>query len=289
MVRALVTGATGNVGREVVSALLRRGAAVRVAARSGRSELGPDVESTPLDFFDPKTFPAAARGCDALFLMRPPPIQDVRSTLNVLIDRARDASVSTIVFLSVAGAGTNKRVPHHGVEAHLQAGPRDWTILRPGFFAQNFEDAYLRDVREDDRIYVPAGDGVVTFVDVRDVAEVAARAITAPDEHRGQAYTLTGPEAVSFARAAELLSGAVGRPIRYEPASILGYGLHLRRRGLPLLQVLVQTILHVGLRHGQAAVVDPTLARVLDHPPRTLDEYVRDRAEVWRNAAAPYR
>ncbi|MBI2395974.1 MAG: NAD(P)H-binding protein [Deltaproteobacteria bacterium] len=292
MARVLVTGATGNVGREVVSALLVRGAKVRVAERSAdrvRAACGGEVEPVPFDFFEPATFRGAVRGCDALFLMRPPPIQDVKATLNALVDRAREASVASIVFLSVAGAGKNRAVPHHGVEGHLQAGPRDWTILRPGFFAQNFEDAYLRDVRDDDRVYVPAGDGVVTFVDVRDVGEVAAMALTAPEQHREKAYTLTGPEAVSFARAAELLSAALGRMIRYEPASILGYGLHLRRRGLPPLQALVQTILHVGLRFGQAAVVDPTLAQVLGRAPRTLAEYVRDRADVWRRDAATYR
>ncbi|MDQ3032063.1 MAG: NmrA family NAD(P)-binding protein [Myxococcota bacterium] len=267
----LVTAAAGNVGREVARALRARGADVRAADRA------------TIDFRDPSTWDAALDGCRAVFLLRPPAISDVEHTLNAFVDRARARGVESFVFLSVAGAETNTFVPHHAVERRLIEGPRDWTILRPGFFAQNFEDAYLRDVREDDRIYVPAGKRRVAFVDVRDLAEVAAAALLEPAAHRGQAYTLTGGEAVSFDTAAALLSRALGRTIRYEPASIVGYALHLRRRGLPRGQIAVQTILHVLLRLGQAESIDPTLGALLGRPPRTLAEYFRDAASAFRS------
>lgn len=214
----LVTGATGNVGREVVNALLVRGASVRAAdRRADRADALFDgrVTSVALDFLDPSTFDVAADGCESLFLLRPPPISDVRPTLNAFVDRARRLGVRHVVFLSVAGAGKNKLVPHHAVEVHLRARSDDWTVLRPGFFAQNLGDAYLRDIVEDDRLYVPAGRGRAAFVDVRDVAEVAAMALTRPAQHARAAYTLTGPAALSFDEAAALLSGTLARRIRY--------------------------------------------------------------------------
>lgn len=281
----LVTGATGNVGREVVLALRMRGAVVRAADhKSDRvaTMFGDDVEAVRLDFLDPGTFASAVGGASALFLLRPPPISNVKETLNPFIDAARVGGVRHIVFLSVAGAGTNPLVPHHAVERHLAARSDDWTVLRPGFFAQNLGDAYRRDIVEDDRLYVPAGRGRATFVDVRDVAEVAAAALVDPAAHRASAYTLTGPAAVSFEEAATILSEVLGRTIRYDRASIVGYALHLRRRGMPAAQVAVQTILHVGLRFGQAEAIDPTLARLLGRPGRTLREYVRDRAATWQ-------
>ncbi|MDX2088824.1 MAG: NAD(P)H-binding protein [Kofleriaceae bacterium] len=268
----LVTAAQGTVGREVVRALAARETALRAADRQ------------TLDFADARTFDTALAGCDAVFLLRPPAISDVKRTLNVFIQRARAAGVRRFVFLSVAGADKNKLVPHHKVERELMQGPRDWTILRPGFFAQNFETAYAEDIQRDARIYVPAGNGLVTFVDVRDLAEVAAAALT-DDQHAGQAYTLTGPEPVSFATAADLLSRELGRPIRYVPASILGYARHLRGRGLPLTQIAVQTILHAGLRFGQAAQVDPTLGTLLGRPARTLRDYLHDRRDVFAERA----
>ena len=83
-----------------------------------------------------------------------------------------------------------------------------------------------------------------------------------------------GDEAIRKARE-------LGRPIRYQPASVLGYMRHLKGQGLPAPQVLVQTILHTGLRRGQASRVDPTLAALLGHPPRTLQEYVHDHRTTW--------
>jgi uncharacterized protein YbjT (DUF2867 family) len=285
----LVTGPTGNAGREVVRALLERGARVRAGhhrPEEARARLGNAVEVVRLDLRDPATWAAAARGCSSMFLLRPPAIANTKQTLVPFVDVARAQGVGHVVFLSVMGAGENAIVPHHAVEAHLRARGPAHTLLRPGFFAQNLQDAYLRDIVEDDRLYVPSGRGRAAFVDLRDVGEAAALALCEPMAHREQAYTLTGPEAVDFDRAAVLLTEALGRRVRYEPASVLGYVRHLRRRGLPWAQAVVQTILHVGLRLGQAETVDPTLASLLSRPGRTLGEYVRDHAELW---AAPAR
>lgn len=277
-----VTGATGNVGRAVVDALIARGVPVRIGDRApARLTPRAGTEAVRFDFADPTTFRAAA-GCGAAFVLRPPAIAKVKPTLNAFIDAARAEGVLAITFLSVAGAGTNPLVPHHAVEQHLIARGGAYTILRPGFFAQNFGDAYRQDIVEDGRIYVPAGKGVAAFVDVRDVGEVAAVALAEPAAHRAQAYTLTGAVAIDFALAARQLSDALGRAIRYQPASIPGYARHLRARGMPAMQIAVQTVLHVGLRLGQAAAIDPTLATLLGRAPRTLATYFADHVAIWR-------
>ena len=102
------------------------------------------------------------------------------------------------------------------------------------------------------------------------------------EEHVGKAYTLTGPESIGCHGAARLLETAVGRPIRYVPASTLGYCVaHLQRRRMPVAQVAVQTVLHVGLGFGQAARVDDTLTRLLGRRGRVLADYIRDHAYLW--------
>jgi uncharacterized protein YbjT (DUF2867 family) len=282
-VTTLVLGSTGNVGREVVRALRARGLRVRAAGvdpERVRQLFGDDVERVRVDFHDPSTYAPALLGVRSVFLLRPPAISDVTRTLNPFVDQARAAGADHVVFLSVAGADTNRLVPHHKVERHLRSRSGRYTILRPGFFAQNLADAYRRDLLEDNRLFVPAGNGRVAFVDLRDVADVAALAFASPELHAGSGYTLTGPRAFSFAEAALLLSQALARPIRYEAASALGYVAHLRRRGLPLPQCLVQMVLHVGLRFGQAERVDPTLERLIARTPRSLSDYIRDNAEL---------
>jgi len=273
----LVTGANGNVGRAVVDALRARGQRARPALRSP----GSDPEAVAFDFLRPESFGPALEGAGGLFLLRPPPISDVKPTLNALVDAALDRGVRRIVFLSVIGAEERGYIPHAKVEKHLIERKADWSFLRAGFFAQNLGDAYLEDIRDHSELFVPAGAGKAAFVDVRDLGEVAAR-LFAEDGHAGVAYTLTGPEALSFDEVAALLTEALGRPIRYARPGVLRYVARLRRRGLPLTQAIVQAVLHVGLRFGQAEKVDPTLASLLDHPPRTLARYVAEHADRWR-------
>lgn len=278
--RLLVTGASGHVGRALIAAAPAAGLAVTAADRSGHPVDGaPGVR---FDFRDRSTWAAALAGHDRLFLMRPPAIADVRDTLLPFVDAAQRAGIRHVVFLSVAGAGRSRLVPHRAVEDHLRACGIGHTILRPGFFAQNLESAYRDDIRRDDRLYVPAGRAPVAWVDVRDIAEVAAAILAAPDVHRGATYTLTGAVPAPWESVAHALSRATGRTIRYTPASIAGYALHLARCCLPAGAVAVQTLLHVLLRFGQGAKVDPTLAHLLGRAPRGIEAYVDDHAALWR-------
>lgn len=280
----LVTGAAGNVGREVVRALLQRGA--RVVAADHREErvqalFGASVVAARLDFRDPETWASALHGSDRMFLVRPPAVADVETTLNPFVDCARSHGVLHVVFLSVAGAGKNRLVPHRKVEDHLRAISSHYTNLRPGFFAQNLETSYRDDIITADRIYVPAGHRAVNWIDVRDIAEVAALVLDAPEPHRARSYTLTGPGPIPWSEVTRALTTAAGRPIRYEPASVLGYVRHLSRRGLPAGAVLVQTILHFLLRFGQGATFDPALERLLQRPGRSMRQYIADHAQLW--------
>jgi len=106
-------------------------------------------------------------------------------------------------------------------------------------------------------------------------------ALTRPTEHRGRSYTLTGPKPVPWTEVAETLSVVLGRRIAYTPASIPACLGHLRRRGLPFGAILVQTTLHVLLRFGQGAPQDPTLARLLGRPGLSIQQYIRDHAQLW--------
>ena len=114
----LVTGATGNVGRSVVKELQRLDVPFFAGGSDPlrtRQALGDDIEIRTLDFLRPETYGDAVRGIGGLFLLRPPPIGNVKETLNVLIDRAVEAGVQHITFLSVDGADRQRWVPHHKV------------------------------------------------------------------------------------------------------------------------------------------------------------------------------
>lgn len=283
----LVTGPTGNVGRAVVRSLLSEGVPVRAAVKSPErtvallKEMDGEVMPVPLDFLRPETFRPALEGVRGVFLLRPPAIAHMQGTLNAFVDAAVMQGVKQVVFLSVDGAEKRTWIPHHAVEEHLKRSSLGWTLLRPTFFAQNLGDAYREDIRQDHRLFLPAAHGRVAFVDVRDVGDLVARAML-DTSLRNRAFTLTGPESVTFDEVAVMLSEVLGRPIRYEPASVAGYARHLHGRRMPWGQVGVQTLLHVGLRFGQAEQVDPTLANLLGRPTRTVRQYIEDHAPLWR-------
>jgi len=276
----LVTGSSGNAGREVLTACDGLPVTPRTTHRPDASDTG-DV---PFDFVARETWPAALKGVNAVFLMRPPPISDMDATLVPFISACRAADVSRIVFLSVIGADKARWVPHHAVERALMAGPDDWTILRAGFFAQNLQDAYRADIVRDQRIYVPAGRGRVAFLDLRDLAQIAV--LAALDRMPpAQAHALTGPEAVSFDEVAALVTQATGQSVRYDPASILGYLRHLRLAGKPWTAALVQTYLHVGLRWGQAADVTSDVPDLLGRSATPLSDYITRHAAMLSQPA----
>lgn len=279
----LVTGASGNVGGAVVRSLLERGVPVRAAGSdpAALERRHPGAVGVRLDLLDPTTFEPAVAGTASLFLIRPPAISRVGPTLNALVDVAVRRGVGHVVFSSVTGADTNRVIPHHRVETHLAATAPSWTLLRPGFFSQNLADAYRTDVVRDDRIVLPAGAGRAAFIDARDIGEAAAVCLADPTAHRGAAYVLTGPRAIDFTEVAAILSRETGRTITYRSVGALAYLRHVRAQGRPFAQAVVQTVLHTGLRRGQAEAVDPTLPRLLGRPARTLEEYVHDHRDLF--------
>jgi uncharacterized protein YbjT (DUF2867 family) len=279
----VVLGASGNVGGAVARSLTEAGVPVRVAGTDPQalSRRFPTATPVRLDLHDASTFGPALEGARRVFVVRPPAIATVGPTVNALLDVAERLGVEHVVFASVIGADTNPLVPHHRVERHLRRSRLSWTILRPGFFAQNLADAYRQDIVHDDRILLPAADGRAAFIDARDIGEVAARVLVDPGSHRGAGYLLTGPRALGFGEVAALLGAELGRPIRYEPTSPVRYAHHVHAQGRPWTQAAVQTVLHTGLRRGQAELVDPTLARLLGRPGRSLEQYVHDHRDLW--------
>lgn len=279
----LITGATGNVGRELAQRLRDAGQPVRAAVISANdaANLPEGVPWTLFDFTDPATYAAAFAGVDRLFLLRPPHIANVARDMQPAIAYAATAGVRHIVFLSLVGAERNRFVPHAKVEALLMAGSVPYTLLRCGFFMQNLVTTHRQDIRDHDDIFVPAGRGKTAFVDVRDIAAVAARVLTEPG-HGQQAYRLTGSEALDYGAVAALMSDALGRPIGYSQPHFLRFAWRFWRRGHPLDYVAVMTTIYLTTRFGMAETVHPETAVLLDRPPITMRQFFSDYAAVWQ-------
>ncbi|SEJ24372.1 Uncharacterized conserved protein YbjT, contains NAD(P)-binding and DUF2867 domains [Deinococcus reticulitermitis] len=279
-----VTGAPGNVGTPLVRALLSRGARVRVLARrpdAARRVFGeqPGLDYAPLEFGDRRTYVAAFQGVERLFVARPPQVSQVARDMVPALDVALGAGVRHMALLSLQGAEKITFVPHARLEQYLLSSGVAHTLLRPSFFMQNLTTTHLPELRRGE-VYIPAGQGRTSFIDVRDIADVAALVLTETG-HAGQAYELTGSEALTYTEVAGKFSAATGRPIRYTDPSPLAFFRHMRARGLPTAQVMVMEAIYATARFGLAARVTPDTARLLGRAPRLFDEFSRDSASLF--------
>lgn len=279
----LVTGATGNVGAEVVRLLREQPVKIRAAIRpGGRAPVQPDdrVRVVPFDFGDPATYDSALRDVTKLFLLRPPAISNTKRYVDPVIAAARAAGVRQIVFLSLLGAEKNPIVPHRKIEDALKVSGVPWTLLRPSFFMQNLSTTHRADIQRHRDIFVPAGRGKTSFIDVRDIAAVAAKTLTEPG-HDYRAYPLTGSAALDYAQVARIFSEILGRPIVYRQPSIPQFINRMYLRGMPWSFILVMVGIYTTARLGLAGTITNDTATLLGRPSITMRQFVADYRACW--------
>lgn len=283
----LITGATGMTGKEVVEELRGLGAQgvralVRDPARAGFiREAG--FEAVAGDFERPETLEAALEGVERALLLTPPTPDTVRHHLEFL-QAAAAAGVRHVVKLSAFGADADAPEGfgkwHGQSENLLKTSGLKWTMLRPNFFMQNLL-GQARQIAATGSIFQPVGDARASFVDVRDIAAVAARTLT-EEGHDEQTYTLTGPEALSYHDVAAKLSEAAGRSINYVPVSPEQFRAGALGAGLPEWLVSALERLNEIFASGQAAQVTDDVRRVARREPTTFGQFARDYAGAFK-------
>jgi len=211
----LVTGATGNVGSEVVKHLTERGEPVRALVRAER-ELPDGVEAVIGDLGDPASLKTAFDGVRGVFLLGGYP--EMPGALAVM----RDAGVEHVALLSsrsvVGGQESNAVVAMHlAAEGAVRESGLAWTFVRASGFMSNALQ-WLPQLREGDVIREPFADVPIAAIDPYDIAAVVAVALTS-EGHASQAYAVTGPEAILPADRVRVLAEVLGRDLRLEPQS----------------------------------------------------------------------
>lgn len=278
-----VTGATGIVGSAVVDHLLERGERVVAGIRSERDAPAVAAGATTRRFHfsdRPDEIAESLAGCDRLFLMRPPPIEDVRTYLFPVIDAAMRVGVTQIVFLSLQGVQQNKGTPHYAVEQYLREVNAPFTFLRPNFFMQNLSTTYRDGIRDRDEIYLPAGRALTAFIDARDIGAVAAAVFTSPG-HLGKAYTLNGEQSLGYKKVAHILSEVLGRTITYARPSESEYLERLAAQGAPPDYIEVQRMIYRVVRWNISAFPNRKVRKLTGRPATTFREFAERERAVW--------
>lgn len=280
MTNVLITGATGNVGMEVLSALSKLKHHLTIYA--GVRDLNVDkdklsglcVQFSQFDFADITTYETALYGSDILFLLRPPQISAVEKYFKPLIDTCKEKRVKHIIFLSVQGVEKSKIIPHHKIEQLIVDSKIPFTFLRPAYFMQNFTTILRKDLINDRRIYLPAGQAKFTLVDVCDIGAVAANIMSNISLHMNKSYELTNKEKLTFSEMASILSKNLGIQIQYKSPSLLSFFFVKRKEKLPTMFILVMIMLHYFPRFQQEPQVTEWVENIINRQPEALEEFI---------------
>ncbi|WP_425412602.1 SDR family oxidoreductase [Micromonospora halophytica] len=272
----LVTGATGNVGRQVVSGLREMGVPVRALTRNpDMAGLPDDVTVVRGDLDDPQSVSAALTDVTAVFLLWPSFSPEGAVPLVEQIA----AHACRIVYLSALQAADGPETGWGAVERLIEESGVAWTFLRCGGFAANTL-GWAERIREEGVVRAPFANAARSLIHEKDIAEVAVRALTG-DGHAGETYSLTGPEVVTQADQARLIGEVIGRPVRFEEQPLP----EARAEMLPIFGDAA--LVDAALAYWGSLVTEPepvttTVAQVTGRPARTFREWAEDHAADFR-------
>jgi uncharacterized protein YbjT (DUF2867 family) len=282
----LVTGASGRAGTEMVRQLAAAGVPVRAAIHypdhDAESRVGP-VDFVEVDFDRPDTLDTAFRGVDEAVLITPEETTMVAQTHN-LVQAAERAGVGHLVrlsFLHAGAAGGPLLDWHREAEEVVAASSIPSTILRPNSYMQNFLTMYGPSIFVRGAFFTPMGSGRISYIDARDVADATVRILLRGDRDE-RVYSLTGPVPLPHDQIAEILTRAVGQPVRYVDVGEEDACVALRRRGASegLIEALCD--LWLAMRHDEFATTASDFEELTGRPPRSFEDFVREHASELR-------
>ncbi|MET0135720.1 MAG: NAD(P)H-binding protein [Kibdelosporangium sp.] len=268
MATVLVTGGTGTTGRLLAAALSGR-AEVRIATRKP-AEPG----QVRFDWDEPATYAPAVAGVHRIYLIAPIGVADPVPVVRPFLAEAVRAGVRRVVLLSssavdesATGLGALPKLVRHMFP--------EWTVLRPSWFMQNFLTGHEvgAGIRADGEIVTATGSGRVAFVDAADIAAVAAVALLAAEPHN-TAHVITGPEAVSYADAAAIITEITGMPVRHRPVTPAEFTSRLVTAGVPARFAAVLAHLDEDIRDGAEDRVTSTVSDVTGNPAGSLRDFI---------------
>jgi uncharacterized protein YbjT (DUF2867 family) len=281
MKRVLVTGATGNIGREVIHFLneLNQECEIIAAARDVKSAkkefVGyPSLSFEWFDFENRNSFASACERIDTLFLLRPPHISQVEKYFQPLLLAAKESGIEEIVFLSVQGVEKSSIIPHHKIEALIRSYGFKYIFVRPGYFMQNLTTTLLPEILQNRTITLPSGRAKFNWIDVRNIGEATALLIKSFRECQNAGYDITGTENKDFYEVTNLMSKVIGKEIRFNSVNPINFYFKKRNEGVPKGFALVMTMLHFLPRLQKEPEISDNFEKLTGKSPTRLVDFI---------------
>ena len=282
MKHILLTGATGNVGFEVIRFLYKNETPNKIIAGVRNLESAKNtfkdfanIDFVNFDFEQPETFDIALKNIDTIFLLRPPHIADVEKFFRPLIQKIKEHKVKEVVFLSVQGAEKSKVIPHNKIEKLIQESKLDYVFLRPSYFMQNLTTTLLDDIKTKRQIILPAGKAKFNWIDIENIGEAASVVLNRFSDYKNQAIELTGYENINFFKVIDLMNESISKSFRFKNVSPFKFYKIKKKDGIAKGMIIVMIMLHFLPRFQKEPTISKNFEKITGKKPTKLIDFIK--------------
>ncbi len=288
MKKILITGATGNIGKEVIQHIFSLDTKNQIVAGvrdvdKARKTLGnfPQLEFVVFDFENPGSFGPALEGIHTVFLLRPPHISNVDKYFKPLVKKMKEKQIPRVVFLSVQGAEKSRVIPHNKIEKLIRDLDFDYIFLRPSYFMQNLTTTLFPDIKQKRKIILPAGKAVFNWIDGQNIGETISLLLENFKEYSRQVIEVTGYENKNFYSVVNLINQYVTSKIKYLNMNPIKFYRFKRKEQVPKGLILVMIMLHFLPRFQKKPGISNFYEKLTGKKPTSLKDFIKREREKF--------
>ncbi|WP_125760889.1 NmrA family NAD(P)-binding protein [Companilactobacillus hulinensis] len=286
--KILVIGGTGNIGFPLIEYLNQKNVEVVAGThnvdKAAIKLAGLDnVEIRYFDFLDPESFENAMTGVNKVFFVRPPQLEKPKQDMLPFLTYIKQEQIQQLVFISLLGVEALPFMPHHTIEKMILNLNVPYTFIRPNYFMQNLNTTNQKDIYNDHDLFIPGGSSRTSFVDTRDVGEIAGITLL-NNEYINQKIDITGPESLTYQEIAQIMSKILGVDYKYSRPSLLKFRKAMLQRGINKDFVNTLLTIYVIEQVGTltAMKVNDNAKNILGHSPRNIQTYIEDYQKYFK-------
>ncbi|MCW5932530.1 MAG: NmrA family NAD(P)-binding protein [Bacteroidetes bacterium] len=281
MSNILITGATGNIGFEVIRFLIKIDSPNKIIAGVRNIDKAktvfkdnPKLDYVHFDFEDFETYDSALSGIDKVFLLRPPHISDIETYFKPLISKIKEKNINQVVFLSVQGAEKSKVIPHNKIERLIKEHGLDFIFLRPSYFMQNLTTTLISDIKAKRQIILPSGKAKFNWIDIENIGEIGSILLDKFNDYKNQAIEITGLENENFEKVTELINDSIENPIEFVNVNPFRFYKIKKREGMAKGMIIVMILLHVLPRFQKEPKISDFYEKLTGKKPTDLKTFI---------------
>lgn len=287
MSNILITGATGNIGVEVIHFLSKLDTSDKIIAgvrnidkAKGTFKDYPNLKYVFFDFENPSTFDKALNNIDRVFLLRPPHISNVEKYFRPLVLSIKKNHINEIVFLSVQGAETSKIIPHNKIEALINEFEFNYIFLRPSYFMQNLTTTLIGDIKNKRAILLPSGKAKFNWIDIKNIGEATAIVLNQFEHYKNNAFELTGLENENFEKATSLINNTIDNHIQFRNTNPFKFFRIKKQEGMKKGMIIVMIMLHFLPHFQKEPRISDSYEKLTGNKPTDLKTFIeREKAK----------